>query len=110
MIRFEEILSALAAGRSVRRHEWEQNLRLFVLDTTLVCKLGDSRPYRHDLSWDDVKAQDWEIVQDSPLEQHPRMIQQSPLEYASSAGRVLPEETTFGASLVFLLSSRKWKL
>jgi len=61
MAQLHEVLSALVQGKSIQRSEWEPIIRMYVSSATLMCQCGDSKPWRHDLSWDDIEANDWRL-------------------------------------------------
>jgi hypothetical protein len=71
-MQFSNVVTALAAGKSVRRSGWESITRayvvepitsMFVLNDVLVCQRGDGAPYTYDLSWYEIAARDWEIIE-----------------------------------------------
>jgi len=62
MAQIDVMLPALTQGRSVRRDGWEPVIRMFVSFDTLMCQCGDSKPWLHALGWDDITADDWQLV------------------------------------------------
>jgi hypothetical protein len=63
MAQFDVVLPALAQGQSVRRDGWEPIIRIFVSSDILMCQLGDSKPWIHALTWEDITALDWQPLQ-----------------------------------------------
>jgi hypothetical protein len=63
MAQFATILPALTQGQSVRRTEWEPFVRMFVLRDHLMCQCGNTSPWHHSLTWGEITAFDWQLVQ-----------------------------------------------
>jgi hypothetical protein len=63
MAQFEMVRPALSQGQSVRRDAWEPIIRIFVSSDMLMCQCGNSTPWQHSLTWEDVTASDWEPIQ-----------------------------------------------
>lgn len=63
MAQLGALLSALTEGRSVRRDEWEPVVRMFVDCDMLMCRSGDLDPWLHSLTWGEIIASDWQLVQ-----------------------------------------------
>jgi hypothetical protein len=63
MAQFGVVLPALAQGQSVRRDGWEPVIRMFVLSELLMCQCGNSKPWLHALTWEDITASDWRPIQ-----------------------------------------------
>jgi len=63
MAPFVTILPALIEGQGVQRTEWEPVVRMFVLDGTLMCRCGDANPWHQSLTWGEITASDWQLVQ-----------------------------------------------
>lgn len=63
MMHFERVLAALTAGRSVRRTVWEPLTSMFIRDGAIVCQRGNGQPYSYDLSWYEIVASDWQIIE-----------------------------------------------
>jgi len=63
MARLDVVLPALNQGWSVRRGEWEPVVRMFVKSDALMCQSGSSNPWHHSLTWAELIASDWELVQ-----------------------------------------------
>ncbi len=63
MAQVNELLSVLVQGQSIQRSEWEPIIRMYLSSATLMCQCGDSKPWRHDLSWDDIEAKDWIVFE-----------------------------------------------
>ena len=63
MARFDVVLAALTLGQSVRRGEWEPIVRMFILKDLLMCQSGEGTPWVYFLSWDELTANDWELVE-----------------------------------------------
>jgi len=64
MAEFGAILSALAEGKSVRRSEWEPMIQMFVTDDTLMCQCGNAKPWLYTMTWGEIAASDWQLVND----------------------------------------------
>ena len=62
MAQLGTVVTALIQGRSVRREEWEPIIKMFVADDLLMCQCGNSKPWRHSLTWDDIAATDWKLI------------------------------------------------
>jgi hypothetical protein len=58
----ETVVAALTQGQSVRRDEWEPIIKMFVARDMLMCQCGNSKPWQHSLTWDDIAAIDWKLV------------------------------------------------
>jgi len=85
MAQFATILPALTQGQSVRRMEWEPFVRMFVLHDHLMCQCGDMNPWHHSLTWGEVTALDWQLIQAEsgdeqglPISVAPRPIPRAP--------------------------------
>lgn len=63
MSEFATILPALTQGQSVRRTEWEPLVRMFVLRDHLMCQCGNTNPWHHSLTWGEITALDWQLIQ-----------------------------------------------
>jgi hypothetical protein len=63
MAQFDAVLPALMQGQSVRRGEWEPVVRIFVVDDILMCQCGDLSPWLHSLTWCEIIASDWQLVE-----------------------------------------------
>jgi hypothetical protein len=63
MAQLGTFLSALTEGRSVRRDEWEPVVRMFVAGELLMCQCGNQNPWLHSLTWGEIAASDWQLVQ-----------------------------------------------
>jgi len=78
MAQFDTVLPALTQGRSVRRNEWEPKVRMYVLEDTLMCQCGNMNPWHHSLTWAEITAPDWQIIQaESAVEQENHMASAS---------------------------------
>jgi len=64
---FEEILSALVQGQSVRRDDWEETIRIFVIRDSLMCQYGVAAPWPCALSWSEMAATDWQLIADAAV-------------------------------------------
>jgi hypothetical protein len=62
MAQLDTLLLALTQGHSVRRDEWEPIIRMFVLNDTLMCQCGNSKPWNHSLTWGEITASDWQLI------------------------------------------------
>jgi hypothetical protein len=77
MARLDAVLPALTQGRSVRRDEWEPFVRMFVLDDTLMCQIGNASPWHHSLTWGELIASDWRLIRteaDDKEEEHASLL------------------------------------
>ena len=63
MTHFESVIAALTAGRSVRRTVWEPLTSMFIRDDEIVWQRGNGQPYGYDLSWYEIVASDWQIIE-----------------------------------------------
>jgi hypothetical protein len=62
MAQLETVVTALNQGHCVRRENWEPVIRMFVDGDLLMCQCGNSKPWQHSLTWDDIAAKDWQIA------------------------------------------------
>lgn len=63
MNNFASVVSALAAGQSVRRSVWEPITSMSIMDGTTVCQRGTAAPYSYDLNWCEIVAKDWQVIE-----------------------------------------------
>lgn len=66
MAQFAAVLPMLIEGESVRRAEWEPIVRMFVLHDHLMCQCGNANPWHHSLTWGEITALDWQLIQAEP--------------------------------------------
>jgi hypothetical protein len=63
MAQFEMAVNALADGRSVRLPKWDSTTRVYFNDGVLVCQRGETKPFPYDLSWDEIAADNWQVIE-----------------------------------------------
>jgi hypothetical protein len=63
---FFAVVMALEQGRSVRMSRWEAITRMFIQDGVTVCQRGDAAPYEYELSWKEMQANKWQVIQGNP--------------------------------------------
>jgi hypothetical protein len=63
MASFASVLRALQQGKSVRLPRWESITKMFVAGGILLCQRGDAKSYPYDLSWYEIAATDWQIIE-----------------------------------------------
>ena len=109
MAQFDLMLPALTQGKSVRRDEWEPEVRMFVADDILMCQYGNSSPWQHSLTWGEIAASDWQLFQASEQE-HQTSILSEPLCRVPEAGmRNLFNEIDAGRSPFLLRLFSRWR-
>jgi hypothetical protein len=69
MSQIEEALGALVQGHSVRRETWEPTIRVFLTKGKLMCQYGAAKAWPCALSWDEIVATDWQLIEDSAVAQ-----------------------------------------
>jgi len=87
MAKFATILPALIEGQSVQRTEWESVVRMFVLDDTLMCQCGNTNPWHHSLTWGEITASDWQLVQVESTAEIEHQTSVVPTPIPSTSGR-----------------------
>ena len=63
MAQFDKVMTALADNRSVRLSKWESNTNMYVNNGVLVQQRGNGAPYSSDLSWREIAAKDWHVIE-----------------------------------------------
>jgi hypothetical protein len=63
MAQFDKVMTALADNRSVRLSKWESNTNMYVNNGVLVQQRGNGAPYSYDLSWREIAAKDWHVIE-----------------------------------------------
>ena len=64
MTQFDGTMKALSAGAKVRRvSTWEAETVMFVQDGALVMSAHGGEPVPYDLSWYELNASDWEVIE-----------------------------------------------
>jgi hypothetical protein len=63
MVQFDKVQTALSAGQSVRLPHWESNTRMYIHNGVMVCQRGDANPYSYDLSWHEIAASNWQVIE-----------------------------------------------
>lgn len=72
MKQFNEVMSALQAGQSVRRSAWDSTTVMFVKDGELL-QQATGEPYNYDLSWYEIVAEDWTLIEPTTI--HPQTLE-----------------------------------
>jgi len=62
MAKFDKVIAALTQGQSVRRENWDPDVRMFVRSDSLMYQNGVERPWQCALSWDEIAATDWQLL------------------------------------------------
>jgi hypothetical protein len=70
MAKFHSMLSALTQDRRVRRENWLPDTHLFLQNDSIMFQAGIARPWRCALSWDEITAPDWRVLEGSFTAQH----------------------------------------
>jgi hypothetical protein len=63
MAQFEMVVNALADGRSIRLPKWDSTTRVYFKDGVLVCQHGEAQPYPYHLSWLEIAANNWQVIE-----------------------------------------------
>jgi hypothetical protein len=67
MARFSRVVFALIQGQSVRRNHWLPDVQMFLQGDALMYQDGTMKPWRCALSWDEIAANDWELLNIVPV-------------------------------------------
>ena len=67
MAKFDKVIAALTQGQSVRRENWDPDVRMFVRSDSLMYQNGVERPWQCALSWDEIAATDWQLLKVAPV-------------------------------------------
>lgn len=67
MARFGRVVFALIQGQSVRRDNWLPDVQMFVQGDALMYQDGAMKPWRCALSWDEIAANDWQLLNVAPI-------------------------------------------
>jgi hypothetical protein len=63
MLNFADVFHALVEGKKVRLPKWDSTTTLSVLDGELVLQTRKGKPHSYDLSWYEINATDWQVVE-----------------------------------------------
>jgi hypothetical protein len=72
MTTVDSALTALAEGKHVRRDVWDETTRMFVENGVLV-QQATGKPYPYDLSWHEINATDWQVVEPTSSHQQTQL-------------------------------------
>jgi hypothetical protein len=67
MAMFDKVFPALKAGHAAKLPTWEAATRMYVDKGELVCQRRDGQPYSYDLSWFEIVADNWIIIEAIPV-------------------------------------------
>ncbi len=66
MAKFDKVIPALKAGYAARLPRWDATTRLFVDNGVMVQQCGGSQPHSYDLSWYEIVADNWQVIESAP--------------------------------------------
>jgi hypothetical protein len=89
MAKIHSVLSALTQGRRVRRQNWLRDTHLFLQNDSIMFQAGIARPWRCALTWDEITAPDWHVLEGAYIAQHVHPISMGRPAAAHPSGLLL---------------------